>query len=163
MLNLNRNAMVVLLYIYASNNVNIGAQLSIKAINDDSIKLGETLNELRAEGLLTDIRDHFVENKINSAVIYCKVTPKGKIEAENNFKFFVLKSLITKKQFSWNELKILIVQEFHCCDIPEHIRKFGMQIIKEFVYIGVLTYPGSSFNVINTIFNVNQDKFKKKQ
>ena len=158
---LSKDVMAVLLFIYASNNVNIGAEVSTKAINKDSIQLGESLKKLREEGLLTDIRENCAKNNINSNIIYCKVTPKGKIEAENNFKFFVLKSLITKKQFSWNELKGLIVQEFHCSDIPGHIRKFGMQIIQEFACIGVLTYTESSFNVINTIFNVNQDKFKK--
>lgn len=159
---LSGDARVVLSFIYASNNVNIGAELSTKAINNDSIKFEETLNQLRVEGLLTDIRERYTKNKTNSEIIYCKVTQKGKIEAENSFKFFVLKSLMTKEQFSWDELKTLIIQEFHCSDIPGHIRKFGMQIIQEFVCIGVLTYTGSSFNVINTIFNVNQDKFKGK-
>jgi len=159
---LNRDAMAVLLFIYACNNVNIGAELSTKAINHDPIKFGEILNQLRVEGLLTDIREGHMENRTNSKIIYCKVTQNGKIEVENSFKFFVLKSLMTKEQFSWDELKTLIIQEFHCSDIPGHIRKFGMQIIQEFVCIGVLTYTGSSFNVINTIFNVNQDKFKGK-
>jgi hypothetical protein len=159
---LSRDAAVVLLFIYASNNVNIGAELSTKAINNDSIKWEDTLHELRAAGLVTDIRERHSKNKVNSEIIYCKVTQKGKIKAENWFKLFVLKSLITKKQFNWGELKILIIQEFHCSDIPGHIRKFGMQIIQEFICIGVLGYTGSSFNVINTIFHVNQDKFKKK-
>jgi hypothetical protein len=159
---LSRDTAIVLLFIYAANDVNIGAELSTKAINNDSIKLGEVLDKLRVEGLLTDIRERPTKNKINSEIIYCKVTQKGKIEAENSFKLFVLKNLITKTQFSWDELKILILQKFHCSDIPGHIRKFGMKIIQEFVCIGVLTYTGSSFNVIHTIFNVNQDKFKKK-
>jgi len=158
---LSKDVMEVLLLVYAANNVNIGAEVSTKVINKDSIQLEEILKQLREAGFLTDIRENHAKNKVNSNIIYCKVTPKGKIEAENNFKFFVLKSLINKQQFSWNELKVLIMQEFHCSDIPGHIRKFGMQIMQEFACIGVLTYTEAPFNVINTIFTVNQEKFKK--
>lgn len=154
---LSKEAKEVLLFIYASNNVNIGAEISTQAINKDSIQLAEILKKLREEGLLTNLRENYAKKN----VVYCKVTPQGKIEAENSFKFFVLKSLINKQQFSWNELKVLIMQEFHCSDIPGHIRKFGMQIMQEFACIGVLTYTEAPFNVINTIFTVNQEKFKK--
>lgn len=160
---LSKDAMVVLLYIYASNGVNNGAQLSTKALHNDSIKWKEVLNELRLDGLLTDIRECPTKNKINPDSIYCRVTQNGRIEAENYFKFFVLKSLINKKQFSWEEMKALIRQEFHCLEIPGHIRKFGMKIIQEFTCIGILIYSGSSFNVINTLFQVNQEKFKNRK
>lgn len=159
---LSRDDMVVLLFIYASNNVNIGANLLTKTIYNDSIKWEKILNSLRTQGLLTNIRGHYTKNKTNSEIIYCKVTQNGKIEAENSFKLFVLKTLVAKEQFSWDELKVLIIQEFHCSEIPEHIRKFGMKIIQEFICIEILTYPGPSFNIINTIFNVNKEKFKKK-
>jgi len=154
---LSTEAKEILLFIYASNDVNIGAEISTQAIKKNSIQLAENLKQLREAGLLTDVRENYTKNN----VVYCKVTPQGKIEAENSFKFFVLKSLVTKQQFSWNELKVLIMQEFHCADIPGHIRKFGMQIIQEFTCIGVLTYTEASFNVINTVFTVNQEKFKK--
>jgi hypothetical protein len=159
---LSKDTMAVLLFIYASNDVNMGGELSTRALNNESIKWEEILNNLRAQGLLNDIRRNHTKNKSSSEIIYCKVTQKGKIEAENSFKLFVLKNLITKKQFSWAELKVLIIQEFHCSEIPSHVRKFGMKIIQEFICIEILTYSGSSFNIINTIFNVNQEKFTKK-
>ena len=69
---LSRDAAVVLLFIYAANDVNIGAELATKAIINDSIKLGEVLDKLRVEGLVTDIRERATKNKINPEKKECR-------------------------------------------------------------------------------------------
>lgn len=160
MVTISRSAGRVLRFIYAYNNVNIGAVVPLRLIDNGSFDLDKALKELFTEGLLNDIRKPVTKN---TGAIYCKVTPKGEAEVKNSFKFFVLKSLMTKEQFSWDDLKKVIIQEFNFEDIPAHLRKFGMQIIQEFVCIGVLTYQGRNFHVINATFTVNQEKFNKKQ
>ncbi len=157
---LTKNATTLLFFIYACNEDNVGAELSAADVNDDSNKFIENWNELYKRGLV--FGGEHRKNKLKSAGIYCKITAQGRKEAENSFKLYVLRSLVIKEQFSWSELKLLLAQEFHCPDIPEHIRKFGLRLIQELVCIGILTYDGSSYNFINAVFNINKDKFNKK-